>query len=162
LVELLSAKSSALSGSRRQRSQDLADFGVADVANFWLLYTVNTHLPLFRHLLETRKGHPSDLYRAMLALAGALTTFSTEIHPRDLPAYDHWDPQASFDELDIRVRELLGTVVPTHHVSLPLRSTETSIHATALEEERYLSPTEAYLAVKADMEASSPAASPNL
>src|SRR5690606_6315658 len=41
LVELLSAKSSTLSGMRRQRNQGLADFGVADVANFWLLYTVN-------------------------------------------------------------------------------------------------------------------------
>jgi type VI secretion system protein ImpJ len=153
LVELLSARSSALAGSRRQRSQDLADFGVVDVANFWLLYTVNTHLPLFRHLLESRRGHPADLYEAMLALAGALTTFSTDLHPRDLPLYDHHDPQPCFDELDARVRELLGTVVPTHHVSLPLRPTEPSIHATALEQERYLAPTDAFLAVRAGLDA---------
>lgn len=150
LVELLTARSTTLSSSRRQRSKDLADFGVTDVANFWLLYTVNTHLPLFRHLLETRRGHPAELYEAMMGLAGALTTFSTDVHPRDLPLYDHREPQACFDDLDVRIRELLGTVVPTHHVSLPLRPTEPSIHATALEEERYLAPTEVYLAVQAE------------
>jgi type VI secretion system protein ImpJ len=85
LVELLSAKSSALSGVRRARNMSLADFGVSDVANFWLLYTVNTHLPRFRHLFETRGGHPSELFAAMTALTGALTTFSTKVHPRMLP-----------------------------------------------------------------------------
>jgi type VI secretion system protein ImpJ len=50
LVELLSAKSSTLGGGRRQRHLSLADFGITDVADFWLLYTVNTHLPVFRHL----------------------------------------------------------------------------------------------------------------
>lgn len=152
LVELLAARSSALAGSRRQRSQDLADFGVTDVANFWLLYTVNTHLPLFRHLLETGRAHPADLFEAMLALAGALTTFAPDLHPRDLPLYDHRDSQPCFDELDVRIRELLGTVVPTHHVSLPLKPTERSIHATALEDERYLAPTEAFLAIRSEME----------
>ena len=52
LVELLSAKSTMLSGMRRQRNASLADFGISDVANFWLLYTVNTHLPAMRHLVR--------------------------------------------------------------------------------------------------------------
>jgi type VI secretion system protein ImpJ len=152
LVELLSARSSTLAGGRRKRSQNLADFGVADVANFWLLYTVNTHLPLFRHHLDSGRTHPADLFESMLALAGALTTFADDADARELPLYDHRELERCFDDLDVRIRELLQTVVPTRHVSLPLRRTETSIHATALEEERYLRPTEAYLALRAGME----------
>ncbi len=45
LVEILAAKSSTLSGTRRQKNQSLADFTAADIANFWLLYTANSHFP---------------------------------------------------------------------------------------------------------------------
>src|SRR5688572_25676927 len=151
LVEVLSARSTTLSGSRRQRSRGLADFGVSDIANFWLLYTVNTHLPIFRHLLESRHGHPANLYAALAALAGALTTFSTSIHPRMLPEYDHANPTECFAKLDAMVMELLDTVVPSNHVSLPLRLTEPSIYATAIDQDRYLASSQMYLAVAADL-----------
>ncbi len=151
MVEILSARSSTLSGARRQRSRGQADFGVSDIANFWLLYTVNTHLPNFRHILETRHGHPANLYSAMSALAGALTTFSTSIHPRMLPEYDHANPSECFARLDAMVIDLLDTVVPANHVSLPLRLTEPSIYATAIDQERYLASPQMYLAVAADL-----------
>ncbi len=153
LIEILSAKSSTLSGGRRQRNQSLADFGITDVANFWLLYTINTHFPQLRHIYETRRGHPSELYNAMLALAGALTTFSSVVHPRDLPAYDHADLAACFGRLDTIVRDLLETVVPSTCVSLPLREIRPTIHATAVDEDRYLAAPQLYLAVSAQMKA---------
>ena len=71
LVEILSARSSMLSGTRRQKNQSLADFTTADIANFWLLYTINTYFPVLRHLFETRAGHPEELY-VHHALAGGL------------------------------------------------------------------------------------------
>jgi type VI secretion system protein ImpJ len=151
LVEILSAKSTALSGGRRQRSQGLADFGVADVASFWLLYTVNTWLPTLRHLHEVRRGHPADLYGAMLGLAGALSTFSTTIHPRMLAEYDHAHLSECFATLDAQVRELLDTVVPSNHASLPLRMTEPSVYAAALDQDRYLKASQMYLAINAEM-----------
>jgi type VI secretion system protein ImpJ len=153
LVELLSTRSAALSGARRQRGSGLADFGISDIANFWLLYTVNTHLPAFRHLHERRRGHPSLLFETMLELAGALTTFSTSVHPRDLPAYDHNALGECFTELDRTIRELLQTVVPEHHVTLPLKEVEPSIHATAIDQDRYLGATDLFLAVSADVRA---------
>ncbi len=151
LVEQLSARSTSLSGSRRQRNLGLADFGVSDVANFWLLYTMNTWLPEFRHLFETRHGHPVELYGAMLGLAGALTTFSTTVHPRMLPEYDHSNLSTCFAQLDDMVRELLETVVPSNHASLPLRLTEPAVYAAAIDQERYLKSTQMYLAVAADV-----------
>lgn len=151
MVEILSAKSSHLAGKRRQRNQSLAEFGIADVASFWLLYTVNTHMPLVRHLFETRGGHPADLFAAMLELAGALTTFSTELHPRDLPGYDHTDLSACFADLDEKVRFLLETVVPANYVSLPLKLVAPSVYATAIEQDRYLSGPDWFLAVNAEL-----------
>lgn len=151
LVEILSAKSTALSGARRQKSQGLADFTIADVASFWLLYTINTHLPELRHLFETRRGHPAELYSAMGSLAGALTTFSMSIHPRDLPAYDHANPSSCFAVLDQRLRELLETVVPANYASLPLRLVQPSIFATAIDQDRYLASPQWFLALSAEL-----------
>ena len=150
LVEILSAKSSALSGTRRQKNQTLADFTASDIASFWLLYTINTSFPVFRHLFETRGGHPEALFSAMLALAGALTTFSMNIHPRDLPLYDHDDLGKCFTELDDKVRLLLETVVPSNVVSLPLKMVQPAIYATSLDQDKYLVNTRMYLAVNAE------------
>ncbi len=150
LVEILSAKSSQLAGMRRQKNQSLADFTASDIASFWLLYTINTHLPLMRHLFESRHGHPEALFSLMLEVAGALTTFSLEIHPRDLPAYDHENLGACFRDLDEKLRRLLETVVPANFVALPLKAIQPSIWATALEDDRYLVNTKMYLAINAE------------
>lgn len=151
LVEILSAKSSLLSGLRRQKNLSLADFGATDIANFWLLYTINSHFPEFQHLFETRRGHPERLFQAMLSLAGCLTTFSPKIHPRDLPVYDHDDLSRCFTDLDETVRMLLETVVPSNCVSLPLKMVQPSIYATAVADDKYFSGTRMYLAIGAEM-----------
>ncbi len=151
LVEILAAKSSILAGVRRQKNLSLADFGTADIAQFWLLYTVNSHFPEFNHLFEIRHGHPERLYKAMLSLAGCLTTFSPKVIPRDLPAYTHDNLSGCFIALDEIVRTLLETVVPSNFVSLPLKLVQPSIYATALAEDKYLSGTRLFLAVSADM-----------
>ncbi len=150
LVEILSARSSAIAGMRRQKNQTLADFTSADIASFWLLYTINTAFPQFRHLFETRGGHPSRLFESMLSLAGALTTFSTNIHPRDLPAYDHDNLGECFAQLDEKLRLLLETVVPSNFVSLPLKLVQPSIYAASIDNDKYLQNTKMYLAVCAE------------
>jgi type VI secretion system protein ImpJ len=154
LIEILASKSNILSGTRRQKSQNLADFTSADIANFWLLYTVNSHFPVLRHIHETRKGHPENAFRILTSLAGALTTFSTRIQPRDLPAYDHDDLCTRFTDLDEKLRELLETVVPSNYVALPLKLVQSTIYATTIDEDKYLSGTKMYLAVSSDLPAS--------
>jgi type VI secretion system protein ImpJ len=149
LVEILSAKSSQLGGMRRQKNQSLAEFGIADVASFWLLYTVNSFLPELRHLYETRRGHPVKLYETLLALAGALTTFSMRVQPRDLPSYEHDDLGGCLTKLDAQVRELLETVVPANAVSIPMRLVQPSVYAAALDQEKYLAAPQIFLAISA-------------
>src|SRR5579863_3808528 len=151
LVEIVSAKSTQVAGTRRQKNLNLADFGVADIANFWLLYTINSSFPLLQHIFETRQGHPEVLYQVMLSLAGSLTTFSSQIHPRDLPKYEHNDLCTCYEDLDEKIRLLLETVVPSNFVSLPLKLTQPSIYATSLADDKYLRNTRMYLAVRAEM-----------
>ena len=152
LIEILSAKSSALAGMRRQKNQSLAEFTTADIANFWLLYTMNLHFPHLRHLFETKHGHPEELFRLMLSLASTLTTFSLRLQPRDLPVYDHERLGACFEELDEKLRDLLETVIPSNYVSLPLKLIRPSIYAASIFEDRFLENTRLYLAIQADMD----------
>jgi type VI secretion system protein ImpJ len=151
LVERIAAKAAAVSGTRRQRNQGLADFSVTDVAGFWLLYTLNTHLPSLRHLHEVRRGHPSALWEAMVALAGALTTFSAA--PAPLPTYDHLRLGEVFTLLDARLHELLDTAVPDTAVARPLKVVRPSVHAVAVEQAAWLQAPQWYLAVHAPLRA---------
>ena len=151
LIEVMSAKSSELSGMRKQKNQSLADFTAADIANFWLLYTVNSHFPIFSHLFGSNSSHPEELYSAMVSLAGSLTTFSPKLRLRDLPLYAHDSLGPLFADLDEKLRLMLETVVPTNLVSLPLKLVKTSVYATAIDNEKYLRNTRMYLAVSAEM-----------
>ena len=151
LTEMLFARSTQLSGTRRQKNQSLAEFSASDIADFWLLYTVNAYAPLINHLYEAGIRHPEQLFSAMAALAGALTTFSPTLHPRDIPAYDHDNLSSCFTNLDEKLRALLETTVPTNWVALPLKLVRPSIYATDLADEKYLKSTQMYLAITAEL-----------
>ena len=151
LTERLSARSASLSGSRRQRNQGLADFTVADVGSFWLLYTVNTHLPSIRHLHEVRRGHPAALWEAMLALVGSLSAFSTSGDARSLPTYDHLRLGDGFFELERRLYELLDGAVVDAAIALPLKPVRATLHAVAIEQVKWLEAPQWFLAVSAPL-----------
>ncbi len=150
ILEILSAKSTQLAGGRRQKNQSLADFTASDIANFWLLYTVNSHIPVLSHLLQGQRCHPEELFSELTALGASLTTFSTTVRPRDLPLYDHLNLSRVFSDLDEKLRLLLESVVPTNVVSLPLKQVKNTIYATAIEQDKYLANTRMYLAFYAD------------
>jgi type VI secretion system protein ImpJ len=150
LLEILSAKSTQLSATRRQKNQSLADFTSSDIANFWLLYTVNSHIPVLSHLLQGQRSHPEELFSALTALGASLTTFSTTIRPRDLPLYDHSELSKVFNDLDQKLRLLLETVVQTNVISLPLKQVKNTIYATAIDQDKYFDNTRMYLAISAE------------
>jgi type VI secretion system protein ImpJ len=154
LVELLVARTSQLAGARRQRNESLADFSASDIANFWLLYTLNTELPGLRHLLLASRVHPEVLFTAMLRLAGSLTTFSTKVEARDLPRYDHEKLGNCFTQLDLLLRDLLATVIPSNFVALPLKLVRPSIYAAAIDKDEYLRSARFYLAVSSTVKQS--------
>jgi type VI secretion system protein ImpJ len=151
MVERLSAKSASLSGSRRQRNQGLADFSVADIGSFWLLYTLNTHFPTLRHLHEVRHGHPAQLWECLLGIVGALTTFAVQSDTRSLPGYDHLRLGEGFAELERRLYELLDGAVVDTTVSLPLKPVRPTLHAVAVDQAKWLQAPQWFLAVSAPL-----------
>lgn len=151
LIELLVTRSTQLAGARRQKNQSLADFSASDVANFWLLYTINTRLPGLRHILQTGRVPPQRLFDELSDLAGSLTTFSAKIDPRDLPQYSHEDPGPCFAKLDELIRIMLDTLIESKFVALPLKQIRDTTYATAIDKDAYLDRTRLYLAVSADL-----------
>jgi type VI secretion system protein ImpJ len=151
LDSILMGKSAGLGKLRRERSAGLAGFGAADIPNFWLLYTVNSHLPEIRHLLASAPHHPQELYALLLSLAGALTTFSSNVNPGDLPVYRQDDLSGCFTALDEVLRNLLDTVIATNAVSIRLETVEASVYGASIEEERHLRAVQAYLAVRSEI-----------
>ncbi len=150
-IEVLATKSNALSSPRRARSKVVADFLPSETSNFWLLHTVNSYLPELKHIWKVRHGHPESAYVAMLRLAGALTTFSLEGHPEDLPDYDHNDLGGCFTLLDNRILQLAGYIVKENFVGIPLKLTDRFLWTGQITEDEYFRDTQFYLSVSAKM-----------
>ena len=152
LMEQLGARSTELSSIRREGALGVAGFTSADILNFWMLHTVNSFYPELRHTYESRRGHPSRLYSVLLTLAGGLTTFSPDLHPRDLPEYDHDNLGECFANLHQKIRLLLEAGLPRNFVALPLTYVQPSIYAANLTDERVFDGGRFYLGVAADMD----------
>ncbi len=150
LVEVVVSRSAQISGSRRQRNQSLADFTASDVASFWLLYTMNTHLPTLREYARSAHVHPEQLYASLLSLGGALTTFSQAIGPLDFPRYEHSRQGQCFLQIHARILALLNTVVPNRFIALPLRRVRDAVYVADIEKDEYLTG-QVYLAISADL-----------
>jgi type VI secretion system protein ImpJ len=141
LVEILEEKSTVFSREQRQPAGSFqAGLSARHVAQFWFLHAINSSLPTLRHFLLSKHVHPADLFGELSRLAGALCTFGFEVHPRDLPRYDHRDPGPSFQALDEHIRRHLEIVVPSKAITLTLHQTEDSYYHAEIGDERCLGP----------------------
>ncbi|MEW5980284.1 MAG: type VI secretion system baseplate subunit TssK [Acidobacteriota bacterium] len=151
LLEILHAKSSSLAGERGQRTRGLAEFSTSDVANFWLLHTVNSFIPVVDHYYRTVRTHPEQLFLALAQLAGELMTFSPSGDPRDLPKYNHTNLALTFVKLDEVIQELLKTVIPTGAVQIPLRKESESKFTGQIVDDQLLIGAQVFLAASAEI-----------
>ncbi len=120
LVGILEAKAEAMTAERSAAGTDLAEYASREVASFWLSHAIHSAAAPLRHHLTTRAAHPEQLYNELARLAGALCTFALDAHPRDLPLYDHDEPEGTFDGLDRFIRRHLDVAIPTNTVRIPL------------------------------------------
>jgi len=151
LLEILHAKCTSLGESRGQRTQGLAEFSTADVANFWLLHTVNSFIPVLDHHHRSGRTHPEPLFLELVQLAGQLLTFSPSGHPRDLPRYDHNNLAFTFVPLEEKVQELLKTVIPTGAVQIPLKKESESKFTGQIVDDQLVTNAQVILAASAEM-----------
>ena len=146
----LMAKHDAIGSRRRERADQVAEFGSGDVTLFWLLHTVNRVYPQLAHLLAHPQLSPEHLYRVLADLAGSLMTFSMQYRLSDIPDYDHGAPAVSLFKLDEMVRELLDTVIPDKYIPIALEQTAPSYFIGRLHDPRLVD-ADFYISVHADM-----------
>lgn len=151
VLEMLSAKSAELAGQRRQRSQGLVEFTMSEAANFWFLHTVNAFIPALMHFHARGDVHPEEVYASLARLAGELYTFAGEGHPKDLPLYAHDAPGECFTALERKVADLMGTVIPTRCMPIPLERARESLFTGKLRDDRVVEAGQLYLAVLAEV-----------
>lgn len=153
LSDILSAKSASLAVRRRERSDQIADFAVADVALFWLLHSVNSSWPELARLCAAPDQHPERLYALLARLAGSLLTFSTTETLKAIPAYDHTNPEPVFAVLEELIRALIDTVVPSRVVPIALERIKPTMWAGKIHDDRLIGGADYFLSVQSGLPA---------
>lgn len=138
LVEILEAKSAAVSQEQAQSGRFQRSMSERSVSQFWFLHAVNSSLAELRHLLLAKHGHPEELFCALSRLAGALCTFDVEAHPGSLPRYDHMNPAGCLQQLDQEIRRLLELNAPTQGIPIPLTLVNRNFFMGEVRDERCL------------------------
>lgn len=151
IVEILITKGASLAEQRRQSNASLADFTTSEVAVFWLLHTINNSVPIMSHFFRSPVLHPERLYEEMVRLIGQLMTFSLEMHPKDIVKYDHDDLFFTFSNLNVQLKQLLETVIPSRCVAIPLEKLRDTLYVGRIDDERLLKEAGFFLAVRAQM-----------
>lgn len=121
LLGRVDTRAAELTAQRRMRG-DALEFNAADLLNFWLLHTLNGHLPRLRHLLAVSNVHPERLYEELLGLFGGLLAFSPNA-PREAAPYQHEAIGECFGVLLGQLFELLGVIVRARYTFIPLNQT---------------------------------------
>lgn len=153
LLDALQAKLQSLQGHMREPSRNVIEFRSGDVSSFWLLHTVSTSAAALMHYVRNPALHPERLFEALLALAGALMTYSKQYSLTDLPGYQHDDPAHCFTILDHIIRDLLDTVISTRYFSIALTEEKPSYYLGKLDSGKIDQRTTLYLAVSASLPA---------
>lgn len=154
ILEILAAKSSEFSRQRRNRGAGLASFSTAESASFWLLHTVNGFIPPLQHIYNAGTHHPEQAYLLIAQLTGYMYTFAGEGHPKDVSSYQHEDLDGTFQRLEDKLIALLGTIIPTKCVNIPLEILRDNMFVAKIQDDRVLQPEGAiYVAVQADVPA---------
>jgi len=126
--------------------------GVAEIADFMLLQTINRYQPLLAHLATAVTIHPEDLYQVCLQIAGELSTFyRSDKRPIEFPDYKHDDLKASFIPLIDELRTLLSMVLEQNAVQLPLAEVKPGVYVAKRPDLRLLEGAIFVLAAKAQV-----------
>ena len=153
LLELLVAKSNALSERRRQQPSGQIEFTTSDVTLLGVLHTVNSSIPLLKYYYSVGNCHPEMLYLVLISLAGQLMTFSPEqdMRPADLPPYDHANAAENFSVLEARIASLLEIVMSSNFIRIALERVSDNQWVGRVPDNNLLISAQFYFAVSGDI-----------
>lgn len=149
LLELLIAKSNALSDRRRQQPTGQIEFTTSDVTLLGVLQAINGSIPALNYLYKIGNCHPEALYAALVSLAGQLTTFSPDedLRPSDLPFYDHGNAAQCFGQLESKIGRLLEIVMSSNFIRVTLEKVSENQWVGRVPDNNLLIGAQFYLAV---------------
>ena len=150
LIGILDEKSSVLSRAR-SGARGMTGFSSEEIAGFWFVHTINTSLAVLRHLCNSERGHPEQLYLEMARLGGGLCTFGLDSHPQTLPEYDHLNLGQCFQELDEHIRAHLELVVPSNCIPIALKQTGRYMYEGEITDQRCLDRARWIFAIRSDI-----------
>lgn len=135
-----------------QRLGGLSQGGVADVADFMLLHTINKLGPVFRHISTINRVHPERLFEIFAGAAGELATFTHEGRvPEAWPVYSHEEPHICFHPLIGSLRRSLSVILEPNAVALPLQKHKFGIITAPVSDSTLIDTSAFVLAVRAAM-----------
>ncbi|MES2356135.1 MAG: type VI secretion system baseplate subunit TssK [Pseudomonadota bacterium] len=128
--------------------------GVAEVADFLFLQTVNRYEPLLAHLARHPLLHPERLFSTCLSLAGDLATFShANRRPPVLPEYHHDALETCFPPLIAEIRHSLSVVMEQNAISIELQDRKYGVRVAVVTDLGLLKSANFVLAVNAELPA---------
>jgi type VI secretion system protein ImpJ len=126
--------------------------GVAEVADFMLLQTINRYEPVLEHLAKHPFLHPESLYTLVLQLMGDLSTFyRAGKRPMPVPEYFHDDLRKCFLPIIDELRRLLSMVLEQNAIQIPLNKHSASVYYSGRQDARLLEQAIFVLAVGAQV-----------
>jgi type VI secretion system protein ImpJ len=149
----LQARVAELIAHHREPSRHVVEFRAGDMASFWLLHTASAACAALSHHLHHPALHPERLYEQLLGVAGALMTFSKKWVLADLPAYDHGNPAPAFDKVHLIIHDLLGTVISSQYIDIPLAQVRPSYYNGTFDAGKVPDTSTFYIAVASSMPA---------
>lgn len=150
LLVRLEARTRRLTAMRRESNERMADFAVADVSLFWLLYALHSAGPVLDDLLQTTTCHPELVFRELKRLASGLLTFSLEHDTGALPRYQHDAPEQVFPPILALLDKLLEASLPSRVISIALEHND-QIWKGPLHDARLREGADFYLSVRSSM-----------
>jgi type VI secretion system protein ImpJ len=128
--------------------------GVAEIADFLMLQTINRYEPVFAHLEMMSLLHPERLYSFCLSVAGDFATFSTGTRrPASLPVYQHDDLRSCFTPLIAEIRRALSMVLEQSAIAIELQDRKYGVRVATIADLELLKSASFVFAVNAQLPA---------
>ena len=154
----LSGLVSELAGMLNQRGEALAarmtapgQTGVAQVADFLLLQSINGWQNVLAHWSDSGNVHPDSLYTTLVQMAGEFATFLETRRPTKYPAYRHDDLQRSFAPVVADLRRALSAVLEQTAIPIPLRDPRHGVRVGPISDRSILRASSFVLTAQCDM-----------
>jgi type VI secretion system protein ImpJ len=128
--------------------------GAAEIADFLLLQLINRVEPLFVHYAGMSGLHPEQFYRALLQLAGELTTFTNAAkRTAQYPVYRHDQLAETFFPVIQDLRKSLSVVMDASAVPIALEERQFGFHVAVIPDPELVKSATFILAVNAQVPA---------